>query len=51
MTYTMEPCENCNGTGEVEKTVYLGEEGMTIEADVMCVCDECDGTGVTSQSA
>lgn len=43
-------CENCNGSGELEKTIYRGDEGMEIEMDVMCVCDECDGTGVTFQS-
>ena len=40
-----EKCEDCKGTGEIEKTIYRGEEGMEIEMDVPVVCDECDGSG------
>ncbi|MES2382346.1 MAG: hypothetical protein V4538_14970 [Bacteroidota bacterium] len=38
-------CENCNGTGEVEKNIHRGEEGMQIEMDVMVICNECGGKG------
>ena len=38
-------CEECNGNGEVEKTIYRGDEGMEIEMDVMVTCAECDGAG------
>jgi hypothetical protein len=38
-------CEGCNGTGEVEKTIHRGDEGMEIEMDVMVECHECDGKG------
>lgn len=38
-------CDGCNGHGEVEKTVYRGDEGMEIEMDVMVECSECDGKG------
>ena len=40
-----EKCDKCNGNGEVEKTVYRGDEGMEIEMDVMVECSECDGSG------
>ncbi len=39
-------CTNCEGSGEVEKNIWRGEEGMQIEMDVMVVCSECDGSGV-----
>jgi DnaJ-class molecular chaperone len=38
-------CEKCKGTGEIEKTVYRGDEGMEIEMDVMVVCPDCEGKG------
>jgi hypothetical protein len=38
-----EMCEDCQGTGEVEKTIFRGEEGMEIETDVICACSQCDG--------
>ena len=38
-------CEKCKGTGEIEKTVYRGEEGMAIVMDVMVVCPDCEGKG------
>lgn len=38
-------CENCNGTGEIEKNIFVGDEGMQIEIDAMLVCEECNGYG------
>jgi len=38
-------CPECQGTGETEKNIFRGEEGMQIEMDVMVVCSECNGTG------
>jgi hypothetical protein len=38
-------CEECNGNGIVEKTIYTGDEGMEIEMDVMVECRFCDGSG------
>jgi DnaJ-class molecular chaperone len=40
-----ETCEECNGAGEKEKTLHVGEEGMQIEMDAPVVCGFCDGTG------
>ena len=40
-------CDECNGTGEVEKNIHRGPEGMQIEMDVMVVCSQCDGTGLS----
>ena len=39
-------CDQCFGTGEVEKNIWRGEEGMQIEMDVMVVCSQCNGTGL-----
>lgn len=37
-------CPLCKGEGEYgEQTIYYGEEGMQIEADVPCVCPMCHG--------
>jgi DnaJ-class molecular chaperone len=41
-----EECDLCGGTGEVEKTIHRGPEGMQIEMDVMVTCQRCDGTGI-----
>jgi len=38
-------CNECDGTGELEKNIFRGEEGMQIEMDVMITCPECGGTG------
>ncbi len=35
-------CENCNGDGIVEITIW--NDG--IEADVEAYCNDCDGTGI-----
>lgn len=38
-------CDECNGTGEVEKTIFSGDDGMVIEMDMVVECSQCDGTG------
>jgi DnaJ-class molecular chaperone len=38
-------CDACGGHGQVEKTIYRGDEGMEIEMDVMVECAECEGSG------
>ncbi len=40
-----ENCPECNGSGEVERNIMRGEEGMQIEMDAMVECSECGGTG------
>jgi len=42
---TAENCPECNGSGEIEKNIHRGEEGMQIEMDVMVVCPFCGGDG------
>jgi DnaJ-class molecular chaperone len=44
-TNAKKQCDGCNGSGEVEKTIYRGDEGMEIEMNVMVECHECDGKG------
>ncbi len=41
----MEQCKSCNGSGEIESKLYVGQEGMQIEKDVPVICDECNGRG------
>lgn len=38
-------CPSCDGEGNKEVNILVGEEGMKVEADVMVDCPECDGTG------
>ena len=41
----LEKCCECNGTGEKEKTLRVGQQGMEIEMDAPCTCIFCEGTG------
>lgn len=40
-----EECPDCKGEGTVEKTLHIGEEGMQLEMDAPCTCQECGGSG------
>lgn len=43
-------CPICGGDGEMgERTMYYGEEGMQIAADVPIRCDLCNGEGKTTK--
>ena len=45
---SMIECDECEGTGEIEKE-WEAPNGSV--ADVMCVCHECDGTGQVSEDS
>lgn len=38
-------CFECKGSGEIDITVFKGEEGMKIEMDIPITCPKCEGQG------